>query len=211
MKLHFLRHGQTELSRDNSFCGSGSEPGLTEDGRAMATAFAEHHAGSGWVAIYSSPQRRALETTAPIAERAGATSVVLEDLREIGYGDWEGLSVDGVRRDDAERYASWRADPVGHPPPGGESALSVAERTLRVIETLRRRHADGDVLVVSHKATVRIALCALLGFELARFRQRLACPVAALSSVEFAAEGPILLSLADRSHLDARLRDLPGT
>lgn len=211
MRLHFLRHGQTELSRDNAFCGSGSDPGLTADGRAMAVAFAARPAAGPWVAICSSPQRRALETTSPIAEEAGVAPMVFDDLREIGYGDWEGLAVDRVRRDDADRYSAWRADPVGHPPPNGESALAVAERTLRAIETLRRRYPAGDVLVISHKATIRIALCALLGFELARFRQRLACPVASISSVEFASEGPILLTLADRSHLDERLRALPGT
>jgi probable phosphoglycerate mutase len=209
LRLHFLRHGQTELSRDNSFCGSGSDPGLTADGQAMAEAFAAR--GGEFVAVHTSPQLRARQTAAPIAARWNLAARPWPELREIGYGAWEGLSVDDVRRDDAERYAAWRADPAGHPPPDGESALAVAERALHVIEALRRAHPSGDVLVVSHKATIRLALCALLGFELSRFRQRLACPVASLSTVELAAEGPILLSLADRSHLDEHLRSLPGT
>jgi broad specificity phosphatase PhoE len=215
MKLHFLRHGQTELSRDNSFCGSGSDPDLTADGEAMAEAFASFAGRAtesrAFVAVHSSPQLRARRTAAPIAARLGLEARDWPELREIGYGAWEGRSVDDVRRDDGERYAAWRADPVGHPPPGGESALAVAERALHVIEALRREHPTGDVLVVSHKATIRLALCALLGFELSRFRQRLACPVASLATVELAAEGPILLALADRSHLDERLRALPGT
>ena len=54
-------------------------------------------------------------------------------------------------------------------------------------------------------------LCGLLGVEIGRFRQRFSCPVASLSVVEFGAVGPQLLALAERSHLDQRLREIPGS
>jgi probable phosphoglycerate mutase len=66
-------------------------------------------------------------------------------------------------------------------------------------------------LLVSHKATIRIILCELLGIDVGRFRYRLDCPVGSVSVVEFAAQGPFLHSLADRSHLTEALRTLPGT
>ena len=89
--------------------------------------------------------------------------------------------------------------------------MEIARRSLRVLEEIEREHRDGNVLVVSHKATIRIILCSLLGIDVGRFRYRLACPVGSLSIVEFSPAGPLLLSLADRSHLNEALRSLPGT
>ena len=87
----------------------------------------------------------------------------------------------------------------------------IARRGLRVIEEIRQRYSKGNVLVVSHKATIRITLCGLLGIDVGRFRYRLGCPVGSVSLVEFGGQGPLLKVLADRMHLDERLRQLPGT
>jgi probable phosphoglycerate mutase len=80
-----------------------------------------------------------------------------------------------------------------------------------VIDRIKQRFSDGNVLVVSHKATIRIMLCELLGIDVGRFRYRLGCPVSSVSVVEFTKDGPLLHSLGDRSHLNERLRSLPGT
>ena len=65
--------------------------------------------------------------------------------------------------------------------------------------------------MVSHKATIRIILCSLLGIDVGRFRYRLVCPVGSVSNVEFTPDGPMLKALADRSHLTEGLRSLRGT
>ena len=93
----------------------------------------------------------------------------------------------------------------------GEAAVSIAHRTLRVLEEIQRLYDNGNVLIVSHKATIRIALCSLLGIDVGRFRYRLGCPVGSVSIVEFGAHGPLLKALADRSHLGEDLKNLPGT
>ena len=103
------------------------------------------------------------------------------------------------------------ADPGWYPPTGGEAAITIASRAMQVIEEIKQRYRDGNVLVVSHKATIRIALCSLLGIDVGRFRYRLGCPVGSVSIVEFGGHGPLVKVLADRSHLDERLRTLPGT
>ena len=87
----------------------------------------------------------------------------------------------------------------------------VARRGLQVIEEIKHGFSEGRVLVVSHKATIRIILCSLLGIDVGRFRYRLGCPVGSVSVVEFSLEGPLLHSLADRTHLSEALRGLPGT
>lgn len=211
LTLFFLRHGQTTFSRDNAFCGSGLNPGLTPEGQQMAQSFASAYAATPWKAIYCSPLTRAIMTAQPLCDALNLPPEQRDDLKEIGYGQWEGKSIGEVSRDFHDDYLKWTADPAWNAPTEGEPAIAIAHRALRVIEEIRERFQDGNVLVVSHKATIRILLCALLGIDVGRFRFRLDCPVGSVSIVEFKAQGPLLHALADRLHLDAHLRDLPGT
>jgi broad specificity phosphatase PhoE len=211
LTLYFLRHGQTTLSRDDVFCGSGLDPELTPEGVEMAQAFAATYRTETWSAIHSSNLRRAISSAKPVCEALGMELQVDSDLREIAYGKWEGLTKEQVDREYHDDYAKWLADPARHAPSGGELATTVAQRSAGVIGNIKQQFSEGNVLVVSHKATIRIMICDLLGIEVGRFRYRLACPVGSISKLEFSREGPMLHSLADRSHLSERLRSLAGT
>ena len=211
LHLHLLRHGQTPFSRDNVFCGAGLDPELTPDGLAMARAFAAAYKSTAWNAVYASPLRRTIATAQPLCDAIGRKMELRGDLKEIHYGKWEGRSIADVDREHHDDYIRWSADPAWNAPTGGEPAVAIAHRSLRVIEEIRQRFNDGHVLIVSHKATIRIILCGLLGIDVGRFRYRLGCPVGSVSVVEFTAEGPLLKALADRLHLDEKLRSLPGT
>ena len=209
--LYFLRHGQTALSRDDSFCGSGLDPELTSDGMKMAQSFADAYRVLPWRAIYSSSLKRGIATAQFLCDAVRMDLQVRPNLNEIGYGSWEGLTREKVDEAYHDDYTSWLADPAWHAPTGGELATVVARRGLETIEEIKQRFSDGNVLVVSHKATIRIILCSLLGIDVGRFRYRLGCPVGSVSIVEFTLEGPLLRTLADRSHLSETLRSLPGT
>ena len=211
LALFFLRHGQTAFSRENAFCGAGLDPELTADGEAMASAFAASYGNTGWAAVYASPLRRTIATAQPLCQALQLQPELRDGLREIQYGKWEGQSLETVTRDYHDDYLRWSADPAWYAPTGGELASAIARRGLEVVEEVRGRFAQGNVLMVSHKATIRIILCTLLGVDVGRFRDRMACPVGSVSVVEFGARGPLLRALADRTHLDQRLRDLPGT
>lgn len=211
LTLYLLRHGQTELSREDNFCGSGLDPELTPEGLQMAQAFAAAYRSKPWSAVYSSSLRRSIATAQPLCDVLGMPMQVRADLNEIGYGKWEGQSKAKVEREYHDDFVSWLADPAWHAPTGGELAITVARRSLRVIDEIRQQFTEGSVLVVSHKATIRIILCSLLGIDVGRFRYRLGCPVSSVNVVEFSLEGPLLHSLADRSHLSESLRALPGT
>jgi probable phosphoglycerate mutase len=211
LTLYLLRHGQTAFSRDNDFCGSGMDPELTEDGVQMARAFGAAYAETAWQAVYCSPLQRARMTAQPLCDATGLTPELRDGLKEIAYGQWEGKNVEQVSHDFHDDYLRWTADPAWYPPTGGELAVSIAHRGMRVLEEIQQKFSSGNVLVVSHKATIRIMLCSLLGIDVGRFRFRLACPVGSVSAIEFGAHGPLLQVLADRTHLEARLRGLPGT
>ncbi|MBD1834292.1 histidine phosphatase family protein [Cyanobacteria bacterium FACHB-472] len=210
LKLYFLRHGQTDRSRDNVFCGS-IDPDLTADGLEMAKAFAAAYRSLPWSAIFCSPMRRTVATAKPLCEAVGMQMQLREGLKEINYGKWEGKTVETVDREYHDDYIRWTADPAWYPPTEGELAVAIAHRSLQVIEEIKQQFNNGNVLIVAHKATIRIMLCSLLGIDVGRFRFRLGCPVGSVSIVEFGAHGPLLHALSDRIHLDERLRTLPGT
>lgn len=211
LHIYLLRHGQTPLTREDSFCGSGLDPELTPAGLEMAQAFTATYRNKSWQAIYSSSLRRSIATAQPLSDALTIEIQVRPGLNEIGYGKWEGLTKEEVSQRHHDDYVSWLADPTWYAPTGGELAVVIAQRGLQVIEEIKQGFSDGNVLVVSHKATIRIILCSLLGIEVGRFRYRLACPVGSLSVVEFTPQGPLLQTLADRSHLSETLRSLPGT
>ena len=188
----------------------------------MARQFAAFYQDMRWRAIYASPLRRTLATAAPTSQASGLAVTALDGLAEIDYGRWDGRSADDVDRDFHDDYVRWTSDPAWNAPTGGETAIALSQRVVAAVQQIVREQgggeeddiaddADGDVLVVSHKAAIRVALCGLLGVDVGRFRFRFACPTGSVSVVEFGRHGPMADAVADRSHLDARLRGLKGT
>ncbi len=211
LELFLLRHGQTPSSRANSFCGGGLDVPLTPEGTEMATAFADFYKAVQWNAIYFSPLERTRVTAEIIRSERNIPMFPTEHLKEIAYGQWEGKTVEEVDREYHDEHISWIADPAWYPPTGGEQATSVATRSIGVVQSIRDAFEDGKVLIVSHKATIRIVLCSLIGIDVGRFRYRLSCPVGSVSVVRFEEHGPFIDRIGDRSHLNDRLKTLPGT
>ena len=210
MNLYMVRHGQTAASRENRFSGS-SDPPLTEIGEAMAQAFAAAYGSMKWAAIYTSPMLRTRQTAAALERATGIQARVEAGLREIDYGEWEGLRQDEVKQRWPEAFEYWAADVASRGTPGGETAFQVAGRAMRVVEEIRTRHSEGNVLLVSHKATLRIITCALLGLDVRLFRERIAQPVGAVTLFAVTERTAQLTLLGDRSHLSDDLRNQEGT
>jgi len=177
----------------------------------MAQAFVNAYRDAGWRTVYSSSLRRTITTAQPLCDALGLDLQKRSELNEIAYGRWEGLTKEKVNQEYHDEYISWLADPAFHAPTGGELAVVIARRGLQVIEEIQQQFTDGNILLVSHKATIRVILCSLLGIDVGRFRYRLACPVGSVSILEFTVNGPMLQVLANRSHLTESLRSLRGT
>lgn len=206
-----MRHGETVYSQHGGFCGE-IDPDLTPAGKQMAQAFAETYGKTyRWEAVYVSPMKRALETVQPFCQATGIAKQVVEGLREIGYGAWENLELDDVKSHHEQDYIRWLTEPAWNSPTGGETAVEVASRALPVVAEIKANINDGNVLVVSHKATIRIILCSLLGIDLGRYRDRIDAPAASVSVIKFGDHGPMLEVLGDRSYLPLHLRERSGT
>ena len=210
MNLYMVRHGQTAASRENRFSGS-LDPPLTQVGEAMAEAFARAYAPLTWDAIYTSPMRRTRQTAEALSRLTGVALTVDDGLKEIEYGEWEGLRQDEVKAQWPEAFEYWASDVASRGTPGGETAFHVAARAMRVVEAIRSRHQRGNVMLVSHKATLRVITCALLGLDVRLFRERIAQPVAAVAMFVVANGTAQLAFLGDRSYLSEELKHEEGT
>jgi broad specificity phosphatase PhoE len=210
LTLYFLRHGETPYSQSGGFCGD-LNPDLTPEGLKMAIAFAEAYKSLPWTAIYASPMRRTIATAQPLRDAVGIELRLRDGLKEISYGQWEDQTAEAVKQTYPDVYQRWMTEPAWNEPPGGETAIAVASRANLVIAEIERQYPTGNVLVVSHKATIRIILCSLLGIDLGRYRDRIDMPAASLSVVRFEKYGPMLVKLGDRSFLPEDLRLRPGT
>lgn len=213
LRLYLLRHGETTYSRTGGYCGD-LDPELTENGLRMAREFADAHARTiSWTAAYVSPMKRTIATAKPLCEAADIPMLLRDGLKEIGYGEWEGRTQEEVRERYPDVYLRWMTEPAWNAPPGGETAVQVATRASAVAAEIIATHqqSGGNVLIVSHKATIRLMLCEFLGIDLGRYRDRLDAPAGSLSVVRFGQYGPLLECLGDRSYMSADLRELPGT
>jgi probable phosphoglycerate mutase len=210
MNLYLVRHGQTAASRENRFSGSSDLP-LTAVGEAMAEAFAQAYASLTWDAIYTSPMLRARQTAGALCRRTGVQATVDDGLKEIDYGEWEGLRQDEVKERWPEAFEYWADDVASRGTPGGETAFQVAARAMRVVEAIRSRYQRGNVLLVSHKATLRVITCALLGLDVRLFRERIAQPVCAVTLFAVTSTTALLTLLGDRTHLSEELKNQEGT
>lgn len=183
-RVYLVRHGATALTTEDKFSGAiGVE--LSDTGRWQASKLGERLAGEGITAVYASPLSRAVDTAHLIADRMGLEPTLRDGLREISHGRWEGLSRREVEERFNTEYVTWENDPFTFAPEGGESGLAVLARALPVIREVVTSHPGQKVLVVSHKATLRLLLSSLLGFDERGYRDRLEQSPACLNIVDF--------------------------
>jgi broad specificity phosphatase PhoE len=205
-RLLLVRHGATAATEEDRFSGStGAE--LSDEGRWQAVRLGERLSRLNITAVYSSPLSRALETARVVAGHCRLELATRDGLREIGHGHWEGLKREEVERQFADEYAAWEADPFTFAPAGGESGVAVLARALPVIRDIVMAHPGGQALVVSHKATLRLVLSSLLGFDARGYRDRLDQSPACLNVIDF--KDPVrvrLMLFNDTSHYADRPR-----
>jgi broad specificity phosphatase PhoE len=183
-RLFLVRHGATELSAEDRFAGA-TDVDLSDEGRAQAARLAERLRDDRVVAVYCSPLRRTRDTAALLAAPHALAPIADAGLREIDHGHWEGLTREEVESRFHDEYARWEEDPFTFAPQGGECGLDVMARALPVIRRIVETHRGENVVVVSHKATIRLVISSLLGFDARGYRDRLDQAPACLNVLDF--------------------------
>jgi broad specificity phosphatase PhoE len=200
-RLFLVRHGATNLTAEDRFSGAEGAD-LSDEGRAQAERLGERLRRESVSAIYTSPLSRTMDTARAIAGPCNVPDLQTRDgLREIGHGHWEGLARKEVEKRFPDEYASWNEDPFTFAPQRGESGVEVLARALPVVREIVTTHTGQRVVVVSHKATIRLLLCSLLGFDPRGYRDRLDQAPACLNVLDF--RDPVrcrLMLFNDTSH-----------
>jgi probable phosphoglycerate mutase len=199
-RLLLVRHGATVLSAEDRFAGA-TDVELSDEGRRQAQGLAARLASVPLAAIYASPMKRTVETASILGTPTKQAISTDPGLREIHHGRWEGLTRKEVEARFADEYGAWEEDPFTFAPEGGESGLSVMARALPVIRAIVLRHPNETVVIVSHKATIRLVLSSLLGIDARGYRDRLDQAPACLNILDF--KDPVrarLMLYNDTSH-----------
>ncbi|MFK0279588.1 bifunctional RNase H/acid phosphatase [Streptomyces sp. NPDC090499] len=198
-----LRHGETPLTPQKRFSGSGgTDPELSPVGLEQAQRAAEALARRGTIeTILASPLTRTRQTAAAVAERLGLDVTIEEGIKETDFGAWEGLTFGEVRERYPDDLTTWLADPSAHPTGGGESFAETATRIAATRDKLIAAYAGRTVLLVTHVTPIKTFVQLALGAPLqSLFRMELSA--ASLSAVAYYADGNASVRLFnDTSHL----------
>jgi len=198
-RLLLVRHGATELNDTMRFQGH-VDIELSAVGYKQVEKLRDRLAIDKLDVTYCSDLKRAVTTAELISSRHQAEIIACPELREISYGEVEGMAFDDIRRlypEVADCCVNWSTELEF---PGGESFDQFAQRVSQLMERLKKHTPEQTILIVAHGGTLRVILCHLLGLELKRWRQ-FQINVASLSIVETRPDIAILNLLNDTSHL----------
>ncbi len=154
-RIYFVRHGETDWNVQKRFQGQ-VDTDLNDNGRQQAHAIAQRLAGldEDFRALYSSPQKRAIQTAASIAATLGLAAQTDDNLKEINCGAWEGLDSDGIEEAFPGQLAVWRANVDTYRMPGGESVRDVQVRGAMFYQRVLQEHRGEALIVVGHGASI---------------------------------------------------------
>lgn len=209
-RLYLVRHGATQLTAEDRFSGSVGVD-LSAEGCVQAQHLAERLAVEPINAVYCSPLSRTVRTAEILAQPHRLPLIRRDGLREIEHGHWEGLTRREVEARFPDEYAAWEGDPFTFAPEDGESGVAVLARALPVVREVVLAHVGENVILVSHKATLRLLLSSLLGFDARGYRDRLDQSPACLNVLDF--KDPVrarLMLFNDISHYQGRPRRSEG-
>ena len=194
--LILVRHAET-VDNANGVAQGWSDSPLTEKGRRQADLLARRSGELSPSSLWSSPLPRALNTARVIAGELGLEVRILDDLRELNCGRWEGMPFRRVREEDREHYERWKSDP-DVACPGGESFNQVTERMERAVREISKDDPSSP-LIVSHGTAIRLITCSLVGFP-AALSYRLRQHNAAINVLERRGDDYFLRTWNDSAH-----------
>lgn len=194
--LWLARHGQSLSNAVRRFQGT-QDIALSDLGRRQAVALSAGLRGRTVAHVYASPLERARHTAEIALAGLDLPLTVVDDLRELSLGEWEGCTVEEIRTQPGDPYARWVRDPVQCLPPGGEPLADVQARVVQAVERIAAAHPNGDdVLIVSHGGVISALLAHWLGLPLSSI-WRIAVANCSLSEIA----PPRVVSVNETGHL----------
>ena len=190
-RLWLIRHGEP-VAEARARCYGSLDFGLSEAGRGQIERVADYVRSEPISAVYTSPRSRAREGATILAATVSSPVLeVAEDLREMDFGDFEGLTYDEIAARKPDLYRLWMENPTEVVFPNGESYPEMRKRVLRAFDAIERKHAGQTVAFVTHGGVNRILLANVLQMpDDCIFR--LAQEYAAINLIEFMRGSPVV-------------------
>lgn len=198
-RLLLVRHGDTELNSAERYWGR-SDVKLSAAGLRQAEKLRDRLAVEKIDAVYSSDMERSLVTAEIIASSHQLAVITCAELREVNFGQLEGLTFGEISRLYPEVAKLWAERSPKLKYPGGESLAKFNNRVSKFLSRLDKHTVGETILIVAHAGVLRTLVCQLLGIDLRR-RWQIRLDLASLSILETHQQGAILNLLNDVSHL----------
>jgi alpha-ribazole phosphatase len=162
--LWLLRHPEPEGAAAGRCYGS-LDFKLSDVGIRHAECIASALAGEPVAAIYTSPRQRCQQAAQILAASRSCPVEILDALRELDFGEFEGRSYEEVAQRHPGLYRQWMEHPTDIRFPGGESFAEMSGRVIQAAKELRARHAGHTIVLVTHGGVNRILLADALGIQ----------------------------------------------
>jgi broad specificity phosphatase PhoE len=198
-KIYLIRHGQTEWNKGQIFRGR-IDISLNERGSKEAEVILGVMKDNNISAIYTSPLKRSIETARPMAEFFNLEIVPIDGLIDINYGDWQGLTMDDVRKRYKAQYNQWIKTPNLVRFPNGETLDEVQERSFYAFKEIVKKNPGKTIIVLPHRVINKVLLCALLGLGNSHFwdiKQDTGC----INLIEYSGGRFVISLINDTCHL----------
>jgi broad specificity phosphatase PhoE/ribonuclease HI len=155
--IYFIRHGETVLTPQRKFSGTGPlDPELMDDGLKQAACVAREAAKLGAEILIASPLKRTRQTAEAIAQTTGLEIIFDEAWFELSFGTWDGKAIEEVRASEPEQYQAW-LNSTGYAPGGGESYDEASTRIEAALERLVAEYPGKKIIVVTHNGVIKLA------------------------------------------------------
>ena len=199
-RLLLVRHGETDWNCQHRHQGQKNIP-LNAFGRQQVAAVSQRLAGEPIKALYASDLDRACKTAAVISTQHDGLEIVKDSrLREMHFGEWEGLTWEEILQKEPAAADSWSKILMETGPPGGENLIQFSRRIQEATDEIIKIHPNDTVLVVAHGGTIMVLICLLIDHPIDKYWQ-FRIEKASLSEIEVFPEGVIINQLNDISHL----------
>ena len=197
--IYLVRHGQTNWNILGKTQGHGDSK-LTEKGISQAEDLAHSMVKYPIDYIYSSDLGRAVDTAQIIANKFDKEVIETPALREMGFGEWEGLLIKEIQDSYSDIYKTWRNEPHLAEIPGGETLHVIKERTDKFLKELNEKYDGKHIVLVTHSVTARVILLSILNSGMENI-YRINQGNTALNVIEFRDYGPVVIKMNDTSHI----------
>lgn len=202
-KIILVRHGETEWNLQGRFQGI-KDTDLTETGLVQASKVAQVLKGS-FEKIYTSPLKRAYETAEIIGKDNLIKPIIIDKIKEIDFGQWEGLSIKEIKEDFPKEFKLWREDGVVAPLCGGD--LSLKNASLRAKEAILQvayENKGGNIVIVAHGGIIKAGLIGIFDWDMTMYHKMILGNTSICEVIFNEDFNPILSKLNDTNHLTGK-------